>query len=288
MEDLTLAQRNQLLRIRQKMGESESTLVSVNDTMRSIVAWAQQNYIDTDNMHVGKRVRFTKQWFQQVERALVACHFQALVKSVDGDRVDSAHQGDTEHKGRSDSPRRQRVLLATRDGVGLGIQYTRDVPQWLVVDEDYRNIQLEAFDHLIMVENLTVFYRLHELAITWPPRALIVYRGDRFYHSGFKRLLHVWKATGRTKYGLVDLDAFSIKMLQRYDFEYVAVPTLERFKALSAEAHLPAKQLNLLLSLQAKAELGAYVEWMKQTHRGLKQEWMHFEPMRWVNMQDQD
>lgn len=285
MDDLPQAQRKQLQHFIAKLeGVGRSFLAPHSKTLGAILRWAEANYLLPAQMTAQRDVTVTWEWLEAVDRALTSQGFAPLQSTRGGDRITQAGYSRQEVKHLAEAPTLHRLLMAHPTPTQADNDSARQGASWMIEDADWRAIDLRAYAVLIAVENLTVFYQLHSLRIAWPARALIVYRGHQLYHRGFSQLLQSWAETAQPCYAMVDLDPFSIRMLQQGPYTHVAAPAFERFELLANPGHAPSKQQSYASKLQAQGGFAPYIALMQQRQCGLKQEWMHTEPLYWVEL----
>lgn len=284
MSDLSPRQRQQLINLQRRVKCEGNVLVQQTKTLASILEWAEQEYVTLDGMLFGDRIQVTDAWLRAVEEALVSQGYAALSPIGNGNRIAQAQHSVTENKSQAIPPRYFRVLLALPNRSHTLRTTRQNDKSWQCIDEDWRVIDLSAYSHLIMVENLTLFYCLHELKIAWPNESLVVYRGDSIYHSGSSQLFAAWQNTGKPSMAMIDIDGFSLRLAQSRGYTHIAMPALSRLQALASKAHAPAKQHAYLANVNAEGGLSDYVTWLQQQQVGLKQEWMYHEQLHWVQV----
>ena len=288
MDDLPQAARKQLQRFIVKLearaSDSKGFVASPTKTLNTIIRWAEANYVLPAQFSAQPDVTVTLEWLEAIDKALVSQGFAPLQSTRAGDRIEQAGQSRHEVKHLAEAPTLFRVLVAHPTNALVVTDSARQGASWMIEDADWRAIDLCAYAVLIVVENLTVFYQLRTLQIAWPARALIVYRGHQRYHRGFSQLLQSWAETAQPCYAMVDLDPFSIRMLQQGPYTHVAAPSLERFGLLANAGHAPARQQGYATNLRAQGGFAPYITLMQQKQCGLKQEWMHAERLYWIEL----
>lgn len=287
MNDLSQSQRKQLQRLNDKLRtapHTDSFVQPCNKTLTSILRWAQLNYVLPADMTAGPDVVVSRAWIDTIDRALISQGFAPLDSERRGDRLQQAKQSLHESKHLADAPTQHRVLVGAFQPVNQDALFFKQETHWQIQDCAWHHIDLTRYQCLIAIENLSVFYNLESLAIEWPESALIVYRGDERYHRGYSQLLQHWAKTDKSCRAIVDLDPFSLRMVQTGPYTHVAAPTLERFHVLANAQHAPSQQYTFASHLEARGTIAPYIQLMKQKQCGLKQEWMHEEQLQWLTL----
>ncbi|SOC54059.1 hypothetical protein SAMN05421509_103102 [Chromohalobacter canadensis] len=243
-------------------------------------AWCDEHEIDLD-AHLGSQVlRFDRELIVKVQELLDSLGHLPLGESSKGKTAEQqAKQSYQEDKGAGERPRAHRVLLNLAPlGTRLGISdAAREI-----CDIDWRDLNLEAFDALVMIENLDSFYAFvpdsQALAVYRQP--LVVYRGDTYYGGGFSRLAKAWGDGGKLHLGLGDFDPRGVGIVLGSGAMQMLLPPLEWLREHATQHHVPSEQLPYQSVLRKHREqlpdahpLRGYLALLLDEQRGLRQQW---------------
>lgn len=283
---LSPAARKLLRGVRQRLiqGELQVRKKTGGPVLEEILYWCDQQ-----DIHLGSRLShqdlsFDSLLLGQIEKTLKELGQQPLNSSLtSSSRQEQAQQGLDEFKNQGETPREQRLLLSLPAPVpGLDRLYLQP-PKRVFIDLDWRDLDLTAFAQLVAVENLDAFYDLDLQAAQLPFQqapALVVYRGDQQYRSGFEQLKTCWRATRKPCVYLGDLDAMGVNIALNGGYSHLLVPSLDYVQDQAAALHQPAQQLRYQKTLREKLQqlpashpLAAYLQLIIKEQKGLKQQW---------------
>lgn len=268
--DLTPRERTLLQDIHAKLRYQSRYLRKLKATERSILAWCyEQDLIAAPATHA-LEYSYTVELIQAIERRLALLGLAPLFTNLAGSSLEQAVHGAAEHKSVRSKPREHRILRA--EGV-------------LVLDQDQRQIRLESFSEIVVVENLDCFYDLKSFYLPTLPSSLIVYRGDKLYGKASAQLLERWRAGnyGALKY-FGDLDLKGLHIAISEGFTHLAVPNLAWFSSQASEQAYPAKQHSIAAHLQVSDELQPYLSFIQRHQRALLQQWLQNVQLQWVRI----
>ncbi|MGJ7456804.1 DUF7281 domain-containing protein [Halomonas sp. RA08-2] len=245
-----------------------------------IVAWCEAHDIELGPRLTHGRLHLDRDLLTRIEETLTALGEPSMEADLSGlTSAEQARLGNREQKSVRESPREQRVLASLSTGVsrpGL-VSRPRDV-----LDLDWRDISLDAFDTLIQVENLDGFYAFDPAipALAGWHRPLVLYRGDRHYGGGFARVANAWASHGRTHLYLGDFDAAGLHNALGSAATHLLLPSLAFLASQASGEQLPAEQYPLQASLRDHADrlpaehpLAGHFRLLLGEQRGLLQQW---------------
>ncbi|MDR5858458.1 hypothetical protein FZZ93_16910 [Halomonas eurihalina] len=249
-------------------------------TMQEFRTWCSEHEIDLDAYRRGQVVRFDRILIARVQDRLDSLGHPPLGTSTKGKTTaEQAALSDLEDKGRGERPRTRRVLLNTatagsRPGIVSGDRE--------ILDVDWRDLDLSAFDVLLMIENLDSFYdftsQIPEMAAYQRP--LVTYRGDEHYSRGFSKLAEAWRATGKAFLAIGDFDPKGVGIILGSGASQMLLPPLSWLRERATVNHVPEKQVLFQPRLRryrdqlpAGHSLKDYLAILLDEQRGLKQQW---------------
>lgn len=254
-------------------------------TLQEILAWCREYQLHEGGRCGSKHFTFDALFLKQIEKTLQQLGQQPLVSDSQLlTREDQAASGLDEYKQQGEKPREQRILvnLPSRDETSV-TELLLQSPARLVLDLDWRQLDLTPFTQLLVIENLDSFYSYAEGGYGLPEQlgqALMVYRGDQLYAAGLKQLKNCWRDTGKPCIYLGDFDAKGVNIALNEGYSHLLLPPLAFLKNKAAALHQPEQQLLYQKSLRQKLQqlptshpLVAYLRLLVNEQRGLKQQW---------------
>ncbi|MDM7858598.1 DUF7281 domain-containing protein [Thiopseudomonas acetoxidans] len=266
--DLTRSERRVLRDIKAKLRCQVRYSRKLTDTERRVLAWChEQDLLATVPIQV-QEYSYTLTLLHAIEQRLALLGLAPLGADLSGSSLAQAAQGAAEHKSGRSQPREHRVLRAAGG---------------LILDQDQRELALESFSEIILVENLDCFYQLTRFHLPVLPSSLVIYRGDSLYSTGRAQLLKRWREGGygpRKYFG--DLDPKGLHMASSEGFTHLAVPELDWFCQQASEQAYPSKQHSLTAQLRVSEELQPYLSFIQRHQRALLQQWLQDVALHWV------
>lgn len=247
MAELSISARKQARTLRQQLQRGQSGIALSGARMRRVKSLADlQAWCDAQGIGVPLRAdggwRFDHATLRQLEQALTDLGLTPLDEAPATSRIGRLRQGAQEHKTLGEAPLQHRIQcsMAATDRL---LPVTRLPARW-VLDMDWRDIDLAAFDGLLVVENVDVFYACG--SADWPLAAnlsnhLIVYRGHDYRRRGVKALQQAWQP-GRPHIYFGDLDPKGVSIALHEGYSHMLLPPLEQFRHKASTLHAPARQ----------------------------------------------
>ncbi|MFY0990441.1 DUF7281 domain-containing protein [Halomonas sp. C05BenzN] len=245
--------------------------------VNEVVAWCQAHDIELGPRLSHARLQLDRDLLARVDETLFALGEPALAAELSGlTTAEQAHLGNREEKSVREKPRDRRVLAsfpaAMERRPGLASR-PRDF-----LDLDWCELDLDAFDALIQVENLDSFYAFMPHAHWRLP--LVAYRGDRHYGGGFAALAEAWSARGKPHLYVGDFDAAGIGMAMASRATHLLLPPLAWLERHATADHLPAtqsavqaRQREYRATLPDGHPLRDYLAIILDRQCGLRQQW---------------
>ncbi|MCK0714159.1 hypothetical protein ACFO0U_15025 [Chromohalobacter sarecensis] len=242
--------------------------------------WCDEHEIDLDAYLGSGVLRFDRMLITKVQDLLDSLGHLPLGESASGKTTSQqARLSDLEDKGSRERPRAHRVLLnletlSSRPGISDAARE--------IIDLDWRELDLDAFDALIMIENLDSFYAFapDSLALAGYCQPLVVYRGDRHYGGGFSQLAKAWSARSKPHLGFGDFDPRGVRIVLGSGATQMLLPPPDWLREHATRHHVPAEQFpdqdalrQYRDQLPAEHPLHGYLALLLDEQRGLKQQW---------------
>ena len=246
----------------------------------AILKWCEEECLISFVPPKGDRFDYTQELLASVAERLVQLGYAPLDETLARTSLEQAQQGRHEFKSNRAGPRANRVLLAQRTGSD---------DTWQILDVAQSELDLAAYEQLVLVENLDCFYQLVSFALPLAPNALVIYRGDHVYAQGAQTLRKRWLETGKTMDYFGDLDAAGIAIAFQLGCHRIAGPSFKRFCEKAHSSALSAEQFQTLQQLTRNQELAPqlreYLEYMESSQSGLLQQWLQQEALEWLTIQ---
>lgn len=229
------------VRLRAKSSEKKKTS-GKNVTL--ILRWCIEQGLVPDNSLYLPDFTFTLHLLERISTSqyqLKQSNFRELLK--DKDRLENAILSDQEIKSLGIRPRQHRVLIYLTESV----RSSQNI-QVQVADSDWQDIDLTAFDVLLVVENLDCFYQLDRFALPTTDfnSPLIIYRGDRMYSKGSSTLKKAWRGTRKPAYYFGDFDPKGVSIALHEGYQAMLLPSIAEVRQSASVAMFPDKQLKFL------------------------------------------
>ncbi|SHF47116.1 hypothetical protein SAMN02745148_02726 [Modicisalibacter ilicicola DSM 19980] len=248
--------------------------------VNEVVAWCQAHDIELGPRLSHARLQLDRDLLTRIDETLAALGEPAVATELSGlTTAEQARLGNREVKSVREKPRDQRVLAsfpAAEPRPGLASR-RRDF-----FDLDWRDLDLDAFDVLVQVENLDGFYAFEPttLAPASRRRPLVLYRGDRHYGGAFARVAEAWAESARPHLYLGDFDAKGVSIALAGRATHLLLPPLEELAERANAMHLPPEQQSYQPALRDYAArlpvghaLADYLVVLLGEQRGLRQQW---------------
>lgn len=249
--------------------------------INAIVDWCQAQDIELGARLSHRHLRLDAELLGRIDETLVDLGEPALAVDLAGlSTAEQAAHGNREAKDVREKPREQRVL-ASLPGQGRRPGLSPRPRDFL--DIDWRDIDLDAFEVLVQVENLDGFYDVSPAIPALEPwgAVLVLYRGDRHYGGGFARLAEAWARGGKPHLYLGDFDAKGVGLALSSGATHLLLPPLAMLAERANAQHLPAEQLGDQPRLRAHAAglpdghpLVGPLAILLGEQRGLRQQWL--------------
>lgn len=246
----------------------------------AIIEWCRDHDIELGARLTHDRLRLDAELLGMIDETLVGLGEPALGADLGGlSTTQQAVLGNREDKAMREKPRARRVLAslpAMGKRAGL-IKREREV-----VDIDWRDIDLDAFEVLVQIENLDGFYDFSPAipALEGWSSMLMLYRGDRHYGGGFSRLAEAWRARGKPHLYLGDFDAKGIGIALSSGATHLLLPPPATLAERANPQHLPPEQQGDQRRLRAHVAglpmghpLADSLAILLDDQRGLRQQW---------------
>lgn len=270
--ELSLAARKQALRLARELRRGTPVVSFAGADLRRKKSLADlQAWCDAQGIGQPLRAdggwRFDPDTLKQLEQALQTLGLAPLDAAPAATRIGRLRQGAQEYKTLGEAPLQHRVL--TSHALVVDPVPVNGAPARWVLDMDWRQLDLDFWDGLLVVENADVFYACG--SADWPlPDALaghlVVYRGHDHRAQGLRGLQQAWgRRAPQVYFGDIDPKGMSIALNEGYS--HVLLPPFEQFARQASPFHAPAKQeasqrrlARLAPSIPAEHPLKAYMQ----------------------------
>lgn len=276
---LTPRQLEYLRGLQQQLKLQTSVNCEVKARDVGILKWCEEECLVSFVPPKGDRFDYTQELLTAVAERLVQLGYAPLDEALARTSLEQAQQGRHEFKSNRAGPRADRVLLAQRTG---------SEGTWQILDVAQSELDLTAYEQLVLVENLDCFYQLDSFALPLAPNALVIYRGDEFYTQGAKTLRERWLVTGKRMDYFGDIDAAGIAIAFQLGCQRIAGPSFNRFCETAHSSALSAEQFQTLQQVQRNhkiaPQLRDYLKYMESRQVGLLQQWLQQESLEWLTI----
>lgn len=287
--DLTPAERKVLKGIQAQLRLQLRVQRKLKATDKRILAWCEEQDLLATPLANATEFVFSSALLTTIEQRLAQLGLAPLAANLKGSSLAQAEQGAAEHKSVREKPRDYRVLRYL-PGYVTDSAHEDSVHKHKgqVIDVDYRELELDQFAELVVVENLDCFYQLQQFQLPLlVPTSLVVYRGDSHYSKGRAALTSHWKSNWKSVNGkplryFGDLDPKGIHIAQSEGFTHIAAPALEWFCEHATAQAYPAKQHDIARLLHTSGELAPYVYFVQRQQKAVLQQWLQHVPLGWL------
>lgn len=246
-----------------------------------VVIWCQEHDIELGPRLSHARLQLDRELLAWIDETLAALGEPAIAAELGGlTTAEQAQLGNREEKNVREKPRDRRVLASFPSAIeqrpGLACR-PRDF-----LDLDWCELDLDAFDVLVQIENLDGFYAFEP---TLPALAnwscpLVVYRGDSHYGGAFAKVAEAWAGSARPHLYLGDFDAKGVSIALASRATHLLLPPIEDLAKRASAPHLPPEQQSYQPALREYAArlpvghpLTDYFTILLRKQCGLRQQW---------------
>ncbi|WP_192034417.1 hypothetical protein [Halomonas sp. YLGW01] len=250
--------------------------------VNEVVAWCEAHDIELGPRISHARLQFDRELLAWIDETLAALGEPAIAADLSGlTSAEQAHLGNREEKSVREKPRDRRVLASfpavAEPRPGLACR-PRDF-----IDLDWCELDLDAFDVLVQVENLDGFYAFEPTipaALASWSCPLVVYRGDSHYGGAFAKVAEAWAESARPHLYLGDFDAKGVSIALASGATHLLLPERQDLAERAHAGHLPPEQQRYQKALRDHASrlpidhpLPVYLDILLLEQRGLRQQW---------------
>lgn len=236
---------------------------AANKTMQDLLAWCAEHELDTQRWlsAAGRKVAFDRHVLQMIDTTLEQLSLaNSAVDLSQGSRFDQAQQGAGENKNVGVAPMQHRVLMAQANCGAYFPEWVTESPSQWVMDIAWQTLQLNAYSHVVVVENRDAFYEYFALQ---PQRyqlpiealdALVIYRGNQDESKGCKALREACVAEGKPLIYFGDYDTAGLSIAVHGGYTHILLPTGAALLEQANDVMQEADQLKYAQAVTAFAE----------------------------------
>ena len=260
------------VRVRKVLREVHAQLASqhsyveravANKSMQELLAWCNEHDVRLDTWLIdgGRQLRFERRVLQVIDQTL--SELNLVTSEVDlsqGSRLDHALLGDGEYKTTGVAPMERRVLMAQANCGAYFPEWVTASPSQWVMDLDWQTLQLNAYAHVLVVENRDAFYEyfaLHPQRYQLPREALealVIYRGNQEESKGCKALREACIAAGKPLIYFGDYDTAGLSFAIHGGYSHIMLPSESYVLERANDVMQPADQLKFAPAVTAFAQ----------------------------------
>lgn len=222
----------------QQTDEKLMTAVSVtrslrSGSMRELMHWCQTHELPTVGWVSGSQARFEPKVLAAIDELLQQLGQPGINQVHSGqNRLEQALHGNRENKSHG-QPMQGRLLVLQENSAQLRVSALQRPPADLVLDVLLTQLETAACTHLLVVENLDMFYQcleLHRNGRQLLPAslagALIVYRGHQRDSQSVLELVQEFRQQNKPAVYLGDFDAPGICIALQSGCSHLLLPEL--------------------------------------------------------------
>lgn len=287
---LTAELRGQLQRIQQQLNTCQQVKLKLKRPLvKKLLQWCDEWDLEVNLWPGAPECVFDQRLIQQIEILLQAEGLPPLSFSASGkSTTEQAAVGLAEDKNLREAPSEQRLLVSLLNAKGLHPAGLQQTPTRLILDVALDQLALDAFNGLLVVENLDSFYLLEQSV--WSElqsaQTLVVYRGHGQEARGCKHLKQRWQGSGKPLVYYGDFDAKGMSIALHEGYNQLLLPSADFLQQQASDLHQPAEQLLYQQSLQKHRDqlpdnhpLRPLLQLQLQ-QKGLKQQWFGTQPLQ--------
>lgn len=239
-----------------------------------VISWCIEHDIIAQNSLNLPDVKFDRVLLENIEKVQRQLN-QACFRDdfANKSRLDSSLDSDQELKTLGLTPRDSRVLVR--------LATTQIIPRKIsvqIIDINWRQLELNQFDALLVVENLDCFYQLDKFIFLQNyAEILVIYRGDRIYSKGVKSLKAAWLKNNKPLIYFGDFDPKGVSIALNEDYSFLLVPEFNILNKHASAAMFPNEQLSFVTQIQQyniSSVFHPFLQLLCQQLKGLRQQKM--------------
>lgn len=260
--DLSDRARSVLCNVKQALRQTrEVQRASQSPAMQDLLAWCEQQGLETNGWFADHRVVFQRNVIRTIEQVLAESHLLSLEQwQAQPSRREQADMSHVENKSLGLAPMERRVLMAQANCGHYFPEWVTVAPSQWVMDLDWQTLNLQAYEWVVMVENRDAFYEyfaLHPQRYQLPEdafNALVIYRGNGLEAKGCKGLREACVAAGKKLVYFGDYDHAGLSFALHGNYSHIMLPTVEYLYQRANDAMQGAQQIEYLAALKGFAE----------------------------------
>jgi len=281
-DDLSLKAKRLLASQHDKLLHDDTVVAKTSSILNEILSWCDDLEFKPGKWIKPKKTyRFDREALGQINKTLLDEDYASIFDNFCQDSHRSAAQRNPNEKQGKLKPTHNLILTAIIEGTVIGAVNQGFYPsQQVNIELDIRHLKLDAFDHLIIVENRDSFNDWFEYnSFTRLSNSLVIYRGDNHYSTACKTLLKSWLNIQGSKpaiyFGDFDLAGFRIAISAGYS--HLLLPEYHYLAKHVIKQHYPDNQQEYLTNLERDCPVGwqPLLSLMCDKRAGLRQQKMY-------------
>lgn len=285
-DDLSLRAKRLLATQYPKLLIDAKAEVIVSSTLIEILNWCDDLEFEPGRwIKPNKTYRFNRDYIAQINQTLLDERYAGIFDDFSQDTHRSAaHRNPSEKQGKL-KPTHHLILAAITDDDTLNAINQYFYPsQQVNIELDVRQLKLEPFDCLLVVENRDSFndwfdYKHNARLVN----ALVIYRGDKHHSTACKTLLKSWLNIHSDKPTIYfgDYDLAGLRIATSAGYSHLLLPEYSWLTEQVIKQHYPDNQQKYLARLERDCPKG----WQQLLHlisdkrAGLRQQKMDNTPL---------
>ena len=238
-----------------KLMFDETAVLKISHTLKEIVIWCENLEFTPGKWIKPKKIyRFERAQIEKIEHILVEQGYASIFDNFSQDTHQSASHRNPNEKQAKFKPTHHLVLAAVTAGETLNAINQNFYPsQQSNIELDVRQLQLTAFESLLIVENRDSFndwFAFKHYASL--PNPLVIYRGDKHHSTACKTLLRSWLNTQGHKPAIYfgDCDLAGLRIATSAGYSHLLLPEYSWLTQHVIKQHYPDIQQKYLTRLE--------------------------------------
>ncbi|PKG93031.1 hypothetical protein [Paraglaciecola sp. MB-3u-78] len=285
-DDLSLKAKRLLATQHSKLLLDEGAVANASRILNEILNWCDNLEFQPGKwLKPNKMYRFDREYITQINQTLLDEGYASIFDNFNQDNHRSAAQRNPNEKQGQLKPTHHLILGAFTDTNTLDVMsQALYSSQQINIELDIRQLALDNFDCLIVVENRDSFNDWFEYkSYTNLSSPLVIYRGDKHHSTACKRLLKNWLSTQGNKFAIYfgDYDLAALRIAISGGYTHLLLPEYQYLVEQCIKQHYPDNQHKYLARLEQNCPevCQPLLQLMRDKRAGLRQQKMYLTPL---------
>ena len=280
--DLSLKAKRLLATQHNKLLHDQGAVANTSSLLNEVLKWCDNLEFKPGKwIKPEKTYRFDREYIAHINQTLLDENYAGIFDNFNQDNHRSAAQRNPNEKQGKLKPTHHLILAAVTETKILNVVDQVLYPsQQINIELDVRQLTLNTFDCLIIVENRDSFNDWFEYKpYTNTPSPLVIYRGDKHHSTACKILLKSWLSTQNNKPAIYfgDYDLAALRIAVSGGYSHLLLPEFNGLTERVIKQHYPVNQQKYFARLEQDCPQGwqPLLTFMDKHGAGLRQQKMY-------------